>query len=834
MSRAAALGKYAAFAFAALHFGCAGGGSSLPDAAPADADTAPSDASLADGAPHSDAMTDAADATATADASDALATADVSMADVSTADGATCDSAHATCPHTFTWTLPAGTSQPDVAEVRGTFNGWADNALPMTFSGGSWTATAALPVGATVEYKFWASWGSSRCTVAPCDAWFTDPGNPATSAAGNSLLSSVTCAAPGCPANTAPSLVLVAPPAIGPDSYSFQVKFVAASADIDPAKTVVSLNGTPLSASATPYDSATHTFTVSVASGAAANKYGYLFKVTDLAGKSASLFVPFWLEATPFTWRDAFIYEIMTDRFLAGGTSKRGPNGAPTDPAGDWKGGDFGGIKKKIDDGYFSAMGVNTLWISNPVLETKLCEMGTGANAGRCLSAYHSYFPIATGWVDGSASDPLFAGAGITDPIDPHFGTLDDLKAVVNAAHARGIRVLTDLVVNHVFGDSAPPSGQAPELAPLWTAHGTDTAWFNVPYNSSRNDCGFENLWDTATTSNPNRANCWFDAYLADFNTANAHVNDTIANHAVWLMQELNLDGFRVDAAKQVQNNVCVDLRAKISAAISTDIPFYMVGEALGGNVGFVMDCVGANMLDGSMNDPLHNTIVGTVLNNDGNAGYDLDNGVLYDESTWTGVYGNALMGHFFGSHDVPRAISIAAGNVGDAWTHPPPAQETNTAAFARLGLAQAFLLSYDSIPILWMGDEYGQPGSFDPDNRRLLRFDGALSANETAALAKLQKLGTARASHPALRRGNRTRLWVDGTFYAFARQDGADLVIAAFNFDPAATGTRTMSVSSIGLAGSLTDVLGGGTITASGGSVTITLPPLTAALFTR
>ena len=84
--------------------------------------------------------------------------------------------------------------------------------------------------------------------------------------------------------------------------------------------------------------------------------------------------------------------------------------------------------------------------------------MGSGGNAGHCLSGYHSYFPIATGWVAGSESDPLFTSNGVTNPIDPHFGTAADLKALINAAHAHGIRVLTDLVVNHVFADGNPPA----------------------------------------------------------------------------------------------------------------------------------------------------------------------------------------------------------------------------------------------------------------------------------------------------------------------------------------------------------------------------------------
>jgi glycosidase len=460
--------------------------------------------------------------------------------------------------------------------------------------------------------------------------------------------------------------------------------------------------------------------------------------------------------------------------------------------------------------------------------------MGNGANAGRCLSGYHSYFPVASGWTYGSQGDPLFASAGITSPIEPHFGVAADLVALVNAAHRHGIRVLTDLVVNHVFADPNPPLTQIPQIAPLSAAHGTDLAWFNVPYASGVNDCGNANLWDTPETLTWNRADCWFDPYLPDFNSTNPIVDDAIASEAVWLLEQFDLDGFRVDAVKQVDHELCKEMRSKIGDAISTPLPFYMVGEALGGVVANVMDCVGPQMFTGSMDDPLHDTIVGAILSNDANAGTDLDNGVLYDEATWTGAVPGALMGHFFGSHDTARAISIAAGeDVGNPWTNPPPAQETSATAIARLRLAHAFLLTYDSIPIVWMGDEFGQPGAIDPDCRRMMRFGAALSASEQATLANFSTLGKLRAAHPALREGSRTRLWVDGAFYAYGRVAGSDIVVAAFNLGNAAA-SRTMNVTNIGLTGTVTDALSGATATVTGGTLTVSLPPLTAAVFAQ
>ncbi|HEY6463296.1 MAG TPA: hypothetical protein VIY73_24180, partial [Polyangiaceae bacterium] len=276
-------------------------------------------------------------------------------------DGGTPDGAivpPTTCPATFT--LPDASYTTVVLDTD--YGNWT-NAIPLTKNGTTWQVVTQVPYDTDVEYKFVAD-----------GTWMTAPGQPVVSLPSqsgtnvNNILQGVTCGLPA-----AGTLQLVGGAVTtGATSYSFQVKYVPGAADLDPSKTVVTLNGAALAAAAVPYDAASHTFTVSVSSGVTSpNKYGYLFQVADTNGMPARLFVPFWVEAKPYDWTDAFLYEVMVDRFVAGGTSKVGPNGPPTDPVGDWKGGDFGGVTQKIDAGYFDAMGVNTLWLSSPVLGTK-------------------------------------------------------------------------------------------------------------------------------------------------------------------------------------------------------------------------------------------------------------------------------------------------------------------------------------------------------------------------------------------------------------------------------------------------------------------------------
>jgi glycosidase len=75
--------------------------------------------------------------------------------------------------------------------------------------------------------------------------------------------------------------------------------------------------------------------------------------------------------------------------------------------------------------------------------------------------------------------------------------------------------------------------------------------------------------------------------------------------------------------------------------------------------------------------------------------------------------------------------------------------------------------MTIPGVPLIYYGDEFGMPGAGDPDNRRMMRFGPDLNANESSTLTFMQKLGTARAAHPALRTGT----------WPAALQSGSDLL---------------------------------------------------------
>src|SRR5262249_35016905 len=98
-----------------------------------------------------------------------------------------------------------------------------------------------------------------------------------------------------------------------------------------------------------------------------------------------------WTCAAPpvlgYDWRDAVLYFVFVDRFVNGNPSN---DGTPTsaEPAAEYKGGDYAGLKSKIDAGYFTDLGVNALWITVPMDNPNNREIGTD---GKYYSGYHGY-----------------------------------------------------------------------------------------------------------------------------------------------------------------------------------------------------------------------------------------------------------------------------------------------------------------------------------------------------------------------------------------------------------------------------------------------------------
>ena len=582
------------------------------------------------------------------------------------------------------------------------------------------------------------------------------------------------------------------------NSYTFTISYHGTTA-IDFAASVITLNG--VETDDYEYDETTKTFTVSQ-NGLEPNKYSWLFRLVDENGvKIQPFFVPLWIgegvDYAGFGWRDAFMYQIMTDRFLNGDSSNDVGNlSGVTIDLEQWKGGDFEGIIKKIDDGYFTKMGVNAIWISTPVLNPHHTSQGgtSSSQSSVYFTSYHAYHPLATGY--SFDNDYGYANEGV----DTAFGTVAKLRELVDKAHKKGIRVVPDFVVNHVYIE-----------AELYKQHKND-GWF-YPQNS----CADQGWADNVIK------NCWFTPYMPDFNYNNADARKEVIKHAIWLIENFNLDGFRADALKHIDDIFVKELRSAIKAQIETtvsnhDMPdeaeiFYMVGESLGGD--WARYHTRADMVQGQVNDKLYyairdnilhggdySTLAGRIMN-DAN-GDVTDTAFLTPKAAQggTGGFPGAVMGNFFGNHDQDRALTECNGN------------------YTLLKHAQTFLLTTPiNIPMLYQGDDIGMTGKaengFDGGRRAVMKFDN-LNNDEKAALQHVQRLGTFRKAHPALRHGTRSTCSSTNDAWVYKFTYEGKTVIVGIN-----KGSSDYETTCSGVSGSFTSY-DGSNVTVSNGSVTV------------
>lgn len=286
----------------------------------------------------------------------------------------------------------------------------------------------------------------------------------------------------------------------------------------------------------------------------------------------------------PFVWAGANIYFLLTDRFNNGTTENDTTLNRtnPTGPLRGFKGGDIQGITEKIKEGYFTNLGVNAIWFT-PVLEQIHGDVdeGTGNTYG-----YHGYW--TKDWT----------------AIDPNFGTKENLKLMVKTAHSKGIRVLMDVVLNH--------TGPVTDKDPVWPSEWvrtTPTCEF-TSYENTTSCTLVESLPDILTESDatvklpdPLLAKWKEEGRLSNeldelevFFERTGYPRSPRAYIIKWLtdyVNDLGIDGYRVDTVKHADEKAWTELQKEASFAFETwkkkhpnqvldDTPFYMMGEVYG------------------------------------------------------------------------------------------------------------------------------------------------------------------------------------------------------------------------------------------------------------
>jgi neopullulanase len=211
------------------------------------------------------------------------------------------------------------------------------------------------------------------------------------------------------------------------------------------------------------------------------------------------------------------IYLIMTDRFADGNPSNNQP---ASDPEGfdrakarAWHGGDFAGIEQRLD--YLQSLGVTALW-TTPVYDN-----------GAMSESYHGY----------SAVD-LYG-------VDRHFGTLGEYRHLSAALHARGMKLIIDLVPNHIavehpwVADPPTPDWFHGTLADHRTLEGAGVAFDKAIYNLT--DLHATPFDQTLLTES------WFTKDMPDMNQENPLVAQYLIQNALWWVETAQLDAIRID-----------------------------------------------------------------------------------------------------------------------------------------------------------------------------------------------------------------------------------------------------------------------------------------------
>jgi glycosidase len=287
----------------------------------------------------------------------------------------------------------------------------------------------------------------------------------------------------------------------------------------------------------------------------------------------------------------------------------------------------------------------------------------------------------------------------------------------------------------------------------------------------------------------------------------------------MWI-KTYGFDGFRLDAVKHIETTWLTDLRAALLAQVEATSKqhVYLVGETFTGDRNLIKSFIApCSQLDGQFDFPLRAQLVQNVVMRQGKM-----NDLITFMDGNTSFYGTSVMSTFLGNHDVPRTIHFGEDTPlwADVWANGKdrnwsnqPGQPASANAYERLALGFAVLWTNRGAPLIYYGDEIGLAGAGDPDNRRMMPWTG-YSAAQSALLAKVKKLGTIRAAHTALRRGDRTTLSYGDDTWVYQMVDGSDRVYVAINrSDAPATVSGLPS-------GALTDQLTGEALTGPSVSV--------------
>ena len=509
-------------------------------------------------------------------------------------------------------------------------------------------------------------------------------------------------------------------------------------------------------------------------------------------------------------WRDEVIYQVLIDRFADGDISNdyRVNRNAPAR----YHGGDWKGLADKLD--YLGALGVTTLWIS-PIVKNVETDAG--------IDSYHGYW----------AQDPFALNA--------HFGNLNDLRDLVSRAHGKGMKIVLDIVTNHmgqlfyydinmngrpdedVRGGVDPRTGgpssttihiteydpdyQDPQVlsfTSLGVAGPAPVVFLHDPtinrvapsdfrladpanYHRRGRIVDYDGTCPPACPSGREQTLFGdFPGGLKDLATENQAVRDAMVEaYGKWI-ELADLDGFRIDTVKHVEHEFWQDFGRRIRAkAASLGKPkFLMFGEVFDGHDDLVGSYTKDKELDGLFDFPQYFQVFRDVFISGAPTKNIADR---WDQrrANWStdpkdgglGIAPSDLHVNFLDNHDVGRYLWQASVVAGRK-----DAQQV-------LWNALTFLLTEDGIPCLYYGTEQDFSGGNDPANREDLWSSGYSITGQT--FQKIARLTRIRKGSKALTRGALHFTWTstnkasdpDGGIIAFERTlDSGEYALVVIN----------------------------------------------------
>ncbi len=549
----------------------------------------------------------------------------------------------------------------------------------------------------------------------------------------------------------------------------------------------------------------------------------------------------------------------MADRFSNGSTAND-QGGLGSDPMvsgfdptkkGFYNGGDLAGLLDKID--YVQGLGTTSIWLT-PSFKNKAVQP-EDKSAG-----YHGYW--------------------ITDftQIDPHLGTNAELKALIDEAHARGMKVYFDIITNHTadvigYQEGARKGYVSKDAVPYKTASGEEfddrdyagTGNFpkldeatSFPYTPVL-EPGEEELKVPAWLNDPslyhNRGDTTFageDAYYGDFFglddlfTEHPTVVDGMKDiYKTWIA-DFGVDGFRIDTMKHVNNEFWQDFGPDVLnyAKEQGKDEFFMFGEVFDTTKSFTSQFTTRNQMQSVLDFPFQDAARNFASKSQDTRYLET---FFAGDDWYTDADSNVYqLPTFLGNHDMGRIGSfIASDNPGSA----------DAEQVARDQLAHELMYFSRGNPVIYYGDEQGFTGPGGDQDARQTLFasqvpeyldDNLLGTDATHATdnfntshplyVKISELAALTKEHPALRDGAHQHRYASGGpgIYAFSRTDAEDqreYVVALNNSEQA----QTAEVPTYITKRNYTRVYGNAAEaakTSADGKLTVTVPPLSAVVY--